>query len=604
MRSSIVSKRGAGSHIMLARAVPPLCLASLFAAHWWMFSAYLPTEDGRLGHDYSYFLPELVNGYYWYLGNGWFTVPWFTPAQCGGIPFYPNPESLYYSIPQLLTNISGPLSAVRGTFATFAALSVGGSYLLLRRGFGLSAAAAIFGACVVLFNGYFVHRMLIGHLGFHSTTLTPLIAYLMLRPLPSQRTDRHWRIGLDSVLAGMCVAYMIQSGNTNLLVIGATLFALGMLRVLCGGPFLPFLQRLVGGLALAVVLCASKLVSAFAFLGSFPRSGYPLPGFDSLSATLWIVLQSLFLAPATEYAKAAKVNSVWALERHELEYGLTVVPALILCLFAGQRIRARWQERTLPPPPRAGIALAWAVLLLLLVLPVVFNYYTPGWNAVLKQIPILKSSSSLIRWVGLYVPVLSVASALALQRLGSARVQTAVAAAGIAAVVGINGLADRSSYASEYYNPKPLERAHQRALKRGRARPVATIVAAGGLRSNEWFIRGESSTACYGSIFGYRNEWFPGAKLHPGPVFAAEGSAPNLLSPACFVFPEANRCEAGDLFAPEDSEIARDFAAYRPIPFARPLKQRMADVANLAGLGGVALFLLLGAARRWRRQGE
>ncbi len=59
-----------------------------------------------------------------------------------------------------------------------------------------------------------------------------------------------------------------------------------------------------------------------------------------------------------------------------------------------------------------------------------------------------------------------------------------------------------------------------------------------------------------------------------------------------------------NLFAPEESEIARDFAAYRPIPFARPPKQRIADAANLAGLGGVALYLVLYAARRWRRLGE
>ena len=48
-----------------------------------------------------------------------------------------------------------------------------------------------------------------------------------------------------------------------------------------------------------------------------------------------------------------------------------------------------------------------------LLLPICLNYYTPTWNAILKHLPILKNSTSLIRWISLYIPVVIVLTALA-----------------------------------------------------------------------------------------------------------------------------------------------------------------------------------------------
>src|SRR6266536_3780640 len=56
----------------------------------------LPTADGMLGHDYSYFLPYLLSGVQWIYQNGWFAIPYFTPDYCGGIPWLANPQSVFY----------------------------------------------------------------------------------------------------------------------------------------------------------------------------------------------------------------------------------------------------------------------------------------------------------------------------------------------------------------------------------------------------------------------------------------------------------------------------------------------------------------------------
>ena len=82
---------------------------------------YLPHlfgEGAKIGHDYSYFFPYLLSGHYWFLNNG-FDIPWFTPALCGGIPHFPNPQSLYYSAPQLFLHLVDPLGSIVLTYYLF-----------------------------------------------------------------------------------------------------------------------------------------------------------------------------------------------------------------------------------------------------------------------------------------------------------------------------------------------------------------------------------------------------------------------------------------------------------------------------------------------------
>jgi hypothetical protein len=63
----------------------------------------VPSADGMLGHDYGYFFPYLLSGVQWAYRNGWLAIPYFTPDYCGGIPWLANPQSMFYSAPQLLT---------------------------------------------------------------------------------------------------------------------------------------------------------------------------------------------------------------------------------------------------------------------------------------------------------------------------------------------------------------------------------------------------------------------------------------------------------------------------------------------------------------------
>src|SRR5437588_1186443 len=141
--------------------------AAVLVAYSIMFRKYFPNSYNILGHDYMQQLPNLLAGYYWFHNNGVFSIPWFNPAQCGGVPFYADPGHGFYSLPQFLVLVFNPVLAINITFFVFALAGYFGFYFLLKRKFRINQPFALLGATLFLFNGFYAHRMMIGH-PFHA----------------------------------------------------------------------------------------------------------------------------------------------------------------------------------------------------------------------------------------------------------------------------------------------------------------------------------------------------------------------------------------------------------------------------------------------------
>lgn len=202
----------------------PLCFgvaAGLVARHFALLGPFFPNASGGIGNDYSYFLPHLLDGFFWFRENGPFAVPWFTPSFCAGMPKFPNPQALYFSFPQLATLLTDPLTALKLTSVAFFALGFWGFHLLLRRCFGCSRATALLGGTLFLFNGMSAARLLVEHLTFHAFMLSLLLCYLLLRPLRADTgdaADARWRAGRDVALAGLVIAYTATTGLPHVLL--------------------------------------------------------------------------------------------------------------------------------------------------------------------------------------------------------------------------------------------------------------------------------------------------------------------------------------------------------------------------------------------------
>jgi hypothetical protein len=560
---------------------PAAVIAVLLAVYELLFGRFFPTRIGTLGHDYEYFLPHLVAGQFFYLQNGWLRIPWFTPFACGGVPAFPNPQDLWFSVPQWLTFALDPLTSVHFTLLLFAAAGMVGTYLLLTRRFGVSMPAALLGATVFGYNGFFAYRMVVGHLTAHAFMLLPAISALLVGPLGRTRGEI-----TRSLFAGLLLAYLILTASQFLPPFAFALAALCLLQVVARGDARPAVMRSAAAAAIALALSDARITAVLHFLVLFPRADYPLPGIPSLMGVVATALRLLFVGPRA-IVGTRMANASFALGQHELEYGLTIVPAVLLLLCAVILAR-RFRPGDATPGRRAQWrAGALTGLIALLVVPLALNYYQPTWNAALKSVPLVGSSSTLLRWFCVYIPIVAVGCALGVQRAFAVeRDRWIVFALSAIAIPLLIAGTDSSFYDQQPYDPRVLVAADRDVLRSGRVPAVDHVVA----YDPDAMVHCASSAMCYEPIFGYRLEHLPRSSLHPGPVMNA-GDTLNIRNPACYVFPVANHCAPGAHFLATQRGAAMAFVQYRPFAFEQPPSQRVAGWISALALAVCAVSL-------------
>ena len=577
----------------------------LLLAYHLIFRDYFPLPNGRMGHDYVLTLGGLLDGFLWFRNNGFVTPPWFTPSFCGGQPFFADPQSIFYSLPQFLTFITDPIQAVYAALLIFAGIGFWGMYLFARSNLGLDRVTATVTAGIFMFNGFYAHRMIVGHYGYQPFMLIPLIAYLLLRhPEKSLRSLEGLGLALG---AGLSVAYCFHAGLTTLMVPAAlavvTLACLANIAHPRAGT-VSFLSR--GGIAglLAIGLCASKLNANLSLMGNFARDYYPLPGIDNIGDLLTFVFQSLFYSSEHTYQTVTPLwkNMQWAAMPHELAFGLTPAPLLALLLGAGAYALARQKSGT--PSVQRKIGLAWPLLGSILLLPLSMLYYTPEWNKFLKQIPLIGSTTSPYRWLIIYLPILAATAGLAIRAAGKYRFALAVLT--LVSIPLLNALESRDYYQQQNFDPTPMVRFYEEVAQ-GKQTPIIRQISdprytdGQPTSDNEAFLLGHSALRCYNPLYGYRQEHLQTAPLAAGPVgTTTTAHSLNLHNPACQVFPAENHCRPGDAFDIEQKAALEAFASYRPYDFAKSTRQLVADALTHAALGCIALFLLWAIARRLR----
>jgi hypothetical protein len=570
---------------------------------------YLPNDLGHVGADYSFWMPNLLAGYFWRLQNGIGAVAWFTPSQCGGVPFQADPQGAYFALPQFLAFVFPPVRAVQISFLAFAGAGFLSCFHLAHARFRLATPAALLAALLFAFNGLFSARMLVGHLSFSAIMLLPAAAACLLGPKPAAGRLGSWvmRCGVFAII----LAAMVEGGM--LVLIPPAMLSLLMVIVIHAiatdqMSLLP-LWRLCTGTALGILLAAGKLAAVASLMAHIPRDLYPLPGFATVFLTVWDGVRAVFFEPGDDMPHHI-VNSFLFLEPHEFNYSVGPVP-LVLMLAGGLMT---WRRGL--PLTRARKTM-WEILLVLLLIPIALNTYGIGWNWLLKMLPVIRNASSLLRWFAAYMLPAVLGAGIALERLAEIKAfrPWPVMGAATAAAMALLVFGDRSMYGPRSiiaYSPRAIEAAWHASHDTGHVPAITNISAlqdATGhidrmsLGRQDGMVVGISQLFCYDPLFGYRLENFPHGVLHIGSVFDESGPATpggsqlNIKNPACYVFPEANSCKPGDDFLASKLDEAAAFASYKPFPWAKPGWARFADWAGcvawpLTLLGIAGAFLL------------
>jgi hypothetical protein len=568
-------------HLSRALALAVLGAALVYVGH--VLSRF-PGAGGKVGGDYAYFMPLLLAGKYWIAENGVLAVPRFSPAFCGGLPFLANPQSIFYSVPQALAWLAGPLGTFMATTIAFAAAGSVGTYALMRRRFGSSAPAAVLSAVIFLCNGFLLHRMGAGHVTYHVFGLVPILCYLLLTPIgdpPGSPGILALRALAPMSLAGAILAYVVYAGAANIAVpMGIACLAVWLLHALARRPDHWFWPLGLGAAVLGAAAAAAKLAPAAVFVSHFPRVA-AIALFDDPLELAHSLFVGLFLPELLP-------ERVWAVGRHELDFGVGLVPLLLL-YWAWRRYRRTPACRSLS----RGTLAKLAALLLVLALPVALNLGGPEHAAWLKSLPYVGDNILLVRWFLIYVMPLTVGAGLALDYAVSEHAQRSVAAlGGVVITVLPLALMTHGYEGLQPYDPAPAAAADA-ALARSGTVPTVTRIGRLGSSSgpNDGLFAGASSIPCYEPIFGYRLETFQGWRL-TGPL--SDGW--HLRNPACYIYGSENGCAPAATFTEAERAEEAAFAAYRPFAYVVPRWQRWADRLSICGIAAILLGLGLGAA--------
>lgn len=551
-----------------------------------------------LGSDYTYFVPRLTFGYFWWLENGAFSIPWFSAAWCGGLPYFADPQVMFYSVPQWLLFVAGPQTSVFVTFVLFSLLGAMGFYFLLTRIFVMNQTLALIGALLFAFNEFFLFRMLIGHLTYHVFPLIPLVT---LAITASIRQDG-LRAPAMVLLAGVMIAYVVHAGAANFLIpfMLSVLLLLIVYLLVHPDQLGSAVTSYVGAGFIGFLLSLSKIAAAWSFVRWFPRGTLSLGVFDDLTESLMATFTLLFMNP---WLTLTEISTEYLIQAQELRFGVTLVPLLLLLaglLAVPAMIRAVTMTRLL----------LLAVLMLIMAIPVVLSVDAPALNHLLKQLPYFREMSLAVRWIAMLIPVAIVIPLLMMnqvfQEVGEST--RSALAYGLLLITTVLLLVSHLITEKPWdipYDPATQNNRYHEVRAGGAVPAIAEIVAAPEAKTfanvDDAFLGGGSTQICYQPLFGYELERYPIGKLKEGSVFAEESGYLNLKNPACYLFPEENACKPGGHFSIADRDEAGRFVTNQPFNWRASITLTIANWINLIAVIIVfpmtviaGLFLLIG----------
>ena len=135
--------------------------------------------------------------------NGIFSVQWWTPTFGGGIPIFPNPLHLQFSITPYLLFFFSPWVSCQITYLIMACLGYYLIYNYITKHTNCSFSA-VCTASIFTTNGYFLNHILIGHLNYSSFTIIAIVPFLI---------SSSWSVKKCVIVVTASITYLIYSAG-------------------------------------------------------------------------------------------------------------------------------------------------------------------------------------------------------------------------------------------------------------------------------------------------------------------------------------------------------------------------------------------------------
>jgi hypothetical protein len=546
-----------------------------------------------VGIDYRLFLSRLIDTYLHYKVNG-FSIQWYTPSFGGGLPAYPNPLQMQFSLTQFLTWFTDPWNAVLISVVIYTAIGFLVACAFLNNVLGLRPLSAILGGVFFIANGFFIERVAIGHVNFITFPLIILPLYALLAPrIPP------W---LGGVLISITAAVLVYSGGVYIGVIG-------FLAVLITLPCIYFMKPvllswkkiglvLVWGLVLSFLLCGSKVYAASAYMLNFPREVHDnyLVNWDTGLGGLIAQLSGAQIAfPALKVVGKSGLNFVVRLGNWtgtpfgfwELDSSLS--PALLLILLYGI-YRVLSQRPHLERKKLFKELIAGTCLVAALVLTTELSIAKGVLYTEFSKLPVLKSLHANTRFASGFLLPLAILGARVFDNWSGRNVSTKK-------ILIVFALIDSLALITPWgYFLLPMQ-VQQRNLDvtalndtynrihAGETFPVKTIVP--DMNDYEVFtMQASNTTRHYEPLFGNNAEYFH-PLVHAGSVYEVNNGFFNFTNPTGYVFPGVNGTSLYELIKESDRLRLDEFLNHIQPDWKIPLIQKILD-----WMAGLTLILI------------
>ena len=574
----------------------------IFFIHQIIFLNFFPNVHGLLGLDYELFLPYFIFGKIWFKNN-LLSLPWFTPSFCCGIPFYPDPQSMYYSIQQIFFILFDPILSLKLMFIYFSLIAYFGMYLLLRRSFNFSYYASLLGATIFIFNGFFVYRAIVGHVAYLNFVLIPFYCFFLFENILNK--NKYLKI-ISLLVSAIIFATFFHSGSGPIMPLILSVIIIILIFFYLRLNSLKIIKQFFISIFIGLCIASSKISAGLFFLDNFKRI-YPPLIFADITDYLLVVFNSLFIFPDIKLFNQKVTDVVTSgLYVHEIEYGVSIVPLItffILFFFKKNYILFKDIKVLI-------------LVFLLLILPIIFNVNIPFFQKVLSKIPILNSTWVQIRWTAFYIIPIIFLTVFILDTIN--RFKKTLIYIFLFIIITQNIFYNKLYYQNQPYNPVNMVEFSKKID--GVNEKVNYDIKGFGFLSkkdgkiyndnmrNDFFFMNLSSLFCYQPIFGYALENFPSNKLiinntvkFDNNYYLSTGDLElnqkndskiiNFLNPSCFLFPKENNCKPGDLFEKKINDNFNNFINYKPIKFNKSSIQIFFDYLSL--LSFILLIVLI-----------
>jgi hypothetical protein len=581
--------------LMTRNSIKPLIFGVILVAIYsGIFVAYMGRSFPVVGHDFSFFMPRLIDTYLHYSING-FTIQWYSPSFGGGTPAYASAQSMQFSLLQLFTSFFDPWRSTCLSVIIYLAVGFSAGYFFLRKLISLEWTASLLGALLFVANGFYIQHISVGHLSFLAFPLLPVILYYLFRENRS--------FIFEGLMISIVIAFIFYSGGIYILTIFIFCLMI-MMPLLYVFRSQLFVWRLMGlrslvGISWALGLILSKLWAAIAYLRLFPREIYytlPISWLDGLSGIVGQLLGTMTLAPyywltQRNLIPFSQYFSVWIGKSTSLwEFDISLSPILWFLIMLG----LYWMLVDLKHPIKLTFQQHVAILVLILVLIVEASYITTKGLGYfyLKMLPGVASLNVPWRFTSALVYPLSIIGAISYNRLirrSSSRKQEIILTlfSTIVFIFILPYYRVPELFTGQWFNAQSLIGTYY-SIKKGYSPMVDQILD---VRDADAIQNEASSLYPHDPMFGYgASNYKP--EISVGPVDLIEYGYFNINNASGFLYPELNNTRPFERIKVGEKEYFYDFIQRRQPAWKRPTSQYVADSISFICLLTTIFFLL------------